>query len=65
MPRKVLWILVAVGGAMALAGILMGRSTDPALYGKARIIGWTGIAIVLLARVFLAFGGRRNQPKKP
>ena len=50
---------------MALAGILMGRSTDPALYSKARIIGWSGIAIALIGRVLLAFSGRRSQPKKP
>jgi ABC-type uncharacterized transport system permease subunit len=58
-------MLMIVGGAMGLAGILLRRSHDPALYSKAGIIGWSGIAIALIARILLAAGQRaRTQPKK-
>lgn len=58
MPKPVLWILMLLGGAMALAGILMRRSMDPVIYSKAGIVGWGGIAIALIARILLAIRQR-------
>lgn len=66
MPKQVLWILMLLGGAMALAGIFMRSSVNPAIYGKAPIIGWSGIAIALIARILLGIKQRAGrQTKKP
>jgi hypothetical protein len=39
----------------------MRRSHNPALNGKASIIGWIGIAIIVIGRIFLG----RKRPKSP
>jgi ABC-type uncharacterized transport system permease subunit len=66
MPRRVLWILMLLGGAMALAGILMRRSVDPAIYSKAAIVGWSGIGLALIARILLGIRQRSGtKTKKP
>lgn len=66
MPKRVLWILMLLGGAMALAGILMRRSVDPAIYSKAGIVGWSGIGIALVARILLGIKQRSGtKTKKP
>lgn len=55
-----------LGGAMALAGILMRRSVDPMIYSKAGIVGWSGIGIALIARILLGIRQRLGtKTKKP
>jgi predicted MFS family arabinose efflux permease len=61
--RKVSWVLIILGAAVAVAGILMRRSPNPALHGKASIIGWVGIAIILIGRIFL--GRKRSTALAP
>jgi ABC-type cobalamin transport system permease subunit len=64
MPKRVLWILMILGGAMALAGIFMRRSMDPAIYAKAGIVGWSGIGIALIARILLGIRQRTGTQTK-
>lgn len=52
--RKIYWLLVIVGGACAITGIVMMRSQDVSLHAPGKILGWVGIAIVLIARIFFA-----------
>jgi hypothetical protein len=59
--RKLAWVLIFIGAAVAISGILMRRSHNPALNGKASIIGWIGIAIIVIGRIFLG----RKRPKSP
>jgi len=49
--RKIYWLLVIVGAVGAIGGIIMKRSADPAWHDKAAIVGWAGIALLLLARL--------------
>ena len=61
---KTYWILVILGAVAAVAGILMMRSAKTSLIRPGEILGWTGIAMVLIARIF--FSRRRQpQPLKP
>lgn len=64
MPKPVLWILMLLGGAMALAGILMRRSVDPSIFGKAGIVGWSGIGIAVIARILLGIKQRSGTKAK-
>lgn len=57
---KTYWVLVILGALGALAGILMVRSSDAALQTPGKVVGWTGIALLLIARIFFS---RRQQPK--
>ena len=50
--RKLYWIFVIMGAVAAIGGIVMKRSADPALHDKAAIVGWGGIALLLIARFF-------------
>ena len=50
--RKLYWIFVILGAVGAIAGIVLRRSADPALQDKAAIVGWGGIALLLVARFF-------------
>ncbi len=61
--RKIFWLLVLVGLAAAVAGILMKLLGSPSLYDASRIVGWGGIAVILIARIF--FRGRRSQQTPP
>jgi ABC-type uncharacterized transport system permease subunit len=56
--RKIYWLLVIAGAAAAVAGIFMKRSMDPAVHDKATIVGWAGIAVLLIARIVF-----RRKPK--
>ena len=50
--RKIYWLLVIVGAVGAIAGIVMRKTGGPDAQQTARIVGWTGIALLLLARLF-------------
>lgn len=59
---KTYWILVSLGALTAVTGILMLRSSGEVLPKYGRVVGWAGVALVLLARIFFS---RRQQPKPP
>ena len=59
---KTYWVLVILGALGALAGILMMRSSDAVLHTPGQVVGWTGIALLLISRLFFS---RRQQPKPP
>lgn len=52
--RRIYWVLVIVGAVCAITGIVMMRSQDLSLHGPGKILGWVGIGIVLIARIFFA-----------
>ena len=56
--RKIYIVLIVLGLATGLCGILMKLSRDPALHKFGLYLGWTGIAVVLFARIF--FGRMRG-----
>jgi ABC-type uncharacterized transport system permease subunit len=56
--RKIYWGLVIAGAVAAVAGIFMKRSLDPTLHDKATLVGWAGIAMLLIARILF-----RRKPK--
>ena len=58
--RKLYFTLVIVGGIVAITGIFMMRAVDPSLHTPGKILGWGGIALLLIARIFFAI--RRPQP---
>lgn len=60
--QRIYVVLAMVGAAAALAGILMRFLGGPSLQDAARIIGWGGIAILLIARIL--FGRRQKQDLK-
>jgi cyanate permease len=55
--RKIYIRVVIVGAVVAAAGIVMRRMGDPSLQHAGTVIGWIGIAIMLIARI--VFGRRR------
>jgi ABC-type cobalamin transport system permease subunit len=55
--RKIYIRVVIVGAAVAVAGIFMRRMGDPSLQHAGTLIGWIGIAIMIIARI--VFGRRR------
>jgi len=59
---KTYWILVVLGAITALGGILMMRSANTSLNYPGKIVGWTGIGVLVIARIFFA---RRPQPQPP
>lgn len=59
--KRIYVVLAIVGAAAAIAGILMRFWGGPPLQDAARIIGWSGIAILLVARI--VFG--RGRPRPP
>lgn len=61
---KIYWILVFLGGLAAVAGLLMMRSADISLRRPGQILGWSGIAILLIGRIFFS-RKRQPQPLKP
>ncbi|HKD13611.1 MAG TPA: hypothetical protein VKE71_03610 [Candidatus Angelobacter sp.] len=58
--RKMYFVLVAFGAIAAISGIFMMRSADPSLHTPGRIVGWGGIGVLLIARLF--FARRRPAP---
>jgi hypothetical protein len=61
--NKIYITLVILGAAAAIAGILMKFKGGPSLQETSRILGWGGIAVMLIARI--VFGRRRPQPPSP
>jgi hypothetical protein len=59
--RKAYWALVILGAVAAIVGIFMRKSLDPSLHDKATYVGWTGIGMLLVARIFFK---PRPQPKE-
>ena len=59
---KTYWILVVLGALGALGGILMMRSSDARLQTPGKVVGWAGIALLLISRIFFS---RRQQAKPP
>jgi len=57
--RKIYFLLVAIGAIAAITGIFMIRASSLSGQTLGKILGWTGIGIVLIARIFFA---RRRQP---
>lgn len=62
---KTYWVLVILGALGALVGILMMRSSDAALQTPGKVVGWTGIALLLISRIFFSRRQQRQQPKPP
>jgi hypothetical protein len=60
--RKIFLWLVLLGAAGAIAGILMKFSGKPSLYDASKIVGWGGIAVILIARIFFARRGSQKAP---
>jgi hypothetical protein len=58
--NKIYITLVILGAAAAITGILMKFKGGPSLQDAARILGWGGIGVMLIARI--VFGRRRPQP---
>lgn len=50
--KKIYWLLVVLGAVGAIGGIVMRKTGGPDVQHTATIIGWTGIALLLLARLF-------------
>lgn len=63
MSRKLYYVLIVVGGAVAISGIFMMRATNFSLHTPGKIMGWGGIAVLLIARIFFAI--KRPQPSTP
>jgi ABC-type cobalamin transport system permease subunit len=61
--NKIYITVVVIGAAAAIVGILMKFRGGPSLQDAARILGWGGIGIMLIARIL--FGRRRSQPPTP
>ncbi|PYP91061.1 MAG: hypothetical protein DMG65_09335 [Candidatus Angelobacter sp. Gp1-AA117] len=59
--RKIYWLLVIVGAVGAIGGIVMRKTGGPDSQHMASLVGWTGIALLLLARLF--FKPRPNAPQ--
>lgn len=59
--RKIYWLLVIVGFVAAIAGLILKKTGGPDSQQLAKIIAWTGIGLVLLARLF--FKPRPNAPQ--
>jgi len=57
--RKIYFVLVAIGAIAAITGIFMIRASNLSVQTLGKILGWTGIGIVLIGRIFFA---RRRQP---
>lgn len=57
--KKIYIVLLVVGAAAAISGILLRRWGGPSTQTTANIVGWGGIAILLIARIVF---GRRSQP---
>lgn len=57
---KTYWIMVLIGAIAAVGGIFMVRSEQLSLHTPGKIVGWTGIALLLISRIFFA---RKQQPK--
>ena len=64
MGNKRLYImLVIVGGIAAVVGIFMMRSANLSLHNPGKVLGWGGIAVLLIARLF--FARRRLMTTQP
>ena len=50
--KRIYWLLVIVGAVGAIGGIVMRKTGGPEAQHTATIVGWTGIALLLLARLF-------------
>ena len=50
--RKIYWLLVIMGAVGAIGGIVMRKTGGPDAQHTATIVGWAGIALLLLARLF-------------
>lgn len=59
--KKIYITLVIVGAVGAIAGIVMMRSPDLSLHSAGKILGWGGIALLLITRIFFA----RKRPVLP
>lgn len=59
---KLFYILVIIGLLVTVSGLLMMRSSGQSLHYPGEIVGWIGIAVIVIARIFFA---RRKQPKPP
>lgn len=59
---KSYWIMTLFGAVGAVSGIIMMRSSNVALQTPGKVLGWVGIALLVIARVFF---GRVQQPKPP
>jgi len=62
--RRIYWILVVLGAAIAVAGIYLRKTGGPALQQKAAFVGWGGIAVMLLARFFFKPARQQAQDVK-
>lgn len=60
---KLFYILVIIGLLVTVSGLLMMRSANQSLYYPGEIVGWVGVAVVIIARIF--FSRRKQQPKPP
>lgn len=58
-------ILIIVGFLAAIGGILMRFSGNPALYWPGTLFGWTGIIVLLLARIVFGRKRRVSDTKEP
>jgi len=61
--NKIYITLVILGAVAATTGILMKFKGGPSVQDAARILGWGGIGVMLLARI--VFGRRRPPPPSP
>ena len=57
---KIYWIVVILGLIAAVSGIFMMRSAHSSLNYPGKIVGWTGIGLIFMARIFFT---RRAQPQ--
>ncbi|HEY6251152.1 MAG TPA: hypothetical protein VI685_14430 [Candidatus Angelobacter sp.] len=59
---KTYWIMAIVGAISAVSGIVMMRSDQFSLHTPGKVLGWIGIGVIVIARIFFA---RRPQPPPP
>jgi ABC-type cobalamin transport system permease subunit len=60
---KIYLTLLIVGFLAAIGGILMRVSGNPPLHEPGTILGWSGIVLVLVARI--VFGRKRRSAAPP